>query len=246
MHLDEESTEAYLKDMFRIGKEDQLKRRVFRGFSTICLTSMVQATWEVAVVANSQGLVNGGRAGLFWSFIWTWCGFLPIVLSLAEIASMAPTSGGQYHWISEFSPPRYQQFMSYMSGWLATTSWQAGSAGGSFLASSLIQALIIAYDDSYVPQPYYLTLLFIAMACIYAFFNLLIPEYLPAIETAVAFVHGLAWIPVVVILAVLAQRASAKEVFLTFESSGWSPIGLSVMVGQITAVYFLIRMYFLS
>ena len=28
----------------------------------------------------------------------------------------APTSGGQYHWVSEFAPPRYQHILSYLTG----------------------------------------------------------------------------------------------------------------------------------
>ena len=37
-----------------------------------------------------------------------------------EMSSMAPTSGGQYHWVSEFSSPRYQKFLSYITGILRT------------------------------------------------------------------------------------------------------------------------------
>ena len=37
-------------------------------------------------------------------------------MSLAEMASMAPISGGQYHWVSEFAPPKYQKFLSYFTG----------------------------------------------------------------------------------------------------------------------------------
>lgn len=28
----------------------------------------------------------------------------------------APTSGGQYHWVSEFAPPQYQKSLSYLTG----------------------------------------------------------------------------------------------------------------------------------
>lgn len=35
-----------------------------------------------------QGLVDGGRAGLVWSFVWSVAGFVPVYLSLAEMASM--------------------------------------------------------------------------------------------------------------------------------------------------------------
>jgi hypothetical protein len=40
------------------------------------------------VSANSQGLTDGGIAGLFWSFIWTFLGLGIVMLSLAEMASM--------------------------------------------------------------------------------------------------------------------------------------------------------------
>ena len=40
--------------------------------------------------ANTQGLTAGGLAGLFWSLVWCYAGQTFIVLSLAEMASMAP------------------------------------------------------------------------------------------------------------------------------------------------------------
>ena len=43
---------------------------------------------------NFQMLVDGGTAGMFWSYIWVIIGQFFIVVSLAEMASMAPTAGG--------------------------------------------------------------------------------------------------------------------------------------------------------
>jgi hypothetical protein len=40
------------------------------------------------MLANTQGLIDGGLAGLFWSFIWTFVAFSFVGLSLAEMASM--------------------------------------------------------------------------------------------------------------------------------------------------------------
>lgn len=28
----------------------------------------------------------------------------------------SPTAGGQYHWVSEFAPPRMQELLSYLTG----------------------------------------------------------------------------------------------------------------------------------
>lgn len=36
----------------------------------------------------------------------------------------APTTGGQYHWVSEFAPREHQKFLSYLMGWLCVLGWQ--------------------------------------------------------------------------------------------------------------------------
>ena len=57
---------------------------------------MATAAWEIGIFLINQGLRDGGRAGLIYSVIWNFVGFCPIYLSMAEMASMAPTAGGQY------------------------------------------------------------------------------------------------------------------------------------------------------
>ena len=39
--------------------------------------------------------------------------FLPIVLPMAEMASMAPTASGKYHWVPEHAHPKYRNWLSY-------------------------------------------------------------------------------------------------------------------------------------
>jgi hypothetical protein len=48
--------------------------------------------------------------------IWNFVGFGPIYLSMAEMASMAPIAGAQYHWVSEFAPESLQKVLSYFTG----------------------------------------------------------------------------------------------------------------------------------
>jgi amino acid permease len=49
---------------------------------------------EFVALNNFQMLVDGGTSGMFWSYTWIITGQFFIVLSLAEMASMAPTAGG--------------------------------------------------------------------------------------------------------------------------------------------------------
>lgn len=123
---------------------------------------------------------------------------------------------------------------------MATTSWQAGCAGGAFLCGTLIQGMVASYYPSYVPTRWQGTLFVFAIALIEGLVNSIFVNQLPRIQKIMIFPHGLGWIAVVVFLWVLAPHADAKDVFTGFTSEGWEPIGLSLMIGQITSVYFLI------
>jgi hypothetical protein len=84
---DEGHTRLDAREMKRMGKKQELKRN-FRTLSTIAFTIILQGTWEVLLTATTSGMVNGGLAGLVWSYIWTFFGFTFVVFSLAEMASM--------------------------------------------------------------------------------------------------------------------------------------------------------------
>ena len=34
----------------------------------------------------------------------------------SQFVDSSPTAGGQYHWVSEFAPPRFQKILSYITG----------------------------------------------------------------------------------------------------------------------------------
>ena len=84
-----------LRDMQRLGKKQEFKRN-FGFWSALGFVSVYMATWEFVLVSLSVGFSNGGFGGLFWCFLTTVLCYSTIVASLAEMASMAPTSGGQY------------------------------------------------------------------------------------------------------------------------------------------------------
>lgn len=107
------STDA--ENMRRMGREQELVRN-FRMFSMASFAAMATAVWEFALFQITPALVDGGRPSLMYSTIWNFVGFLPIYLSMAEMASMAPIAGAQYHWVSEFAPRSMQRVLSYVSG----------------------------------------------------------------------------------------------------------------------------------
>lgn len=148
------------------------------------------------LVASTEGLIAGGVAGLFWSYIWTYAGMTLVVLSLAEMASMAPTSGGQYHWVSEFAPPRWQKLLSYITGWMSVMSWQAGAASGPFLVGTLIQSLIYVNDESYEMTNWQGTMFVWAITLIVYLANVYGGRAMPVFQNVMLIVHVFAFMAV--------------------------------------------------
>lgn len=104
------------RDMRRLGRKQELVRN-FRSLSILAFVSLATSAWETNLFVFTQGLKDGGRPNVMYSLIWCFVGFIPIYLSMAEMASMAPIAGAQYHWVSEFAPRRYQKILSYITGY---------------------------------------------------------------------------------------------------------------------------------
>lgn len=196
------------------------------------------ATWEFVLVSLSAGFINGGFGGLFWTFIGTVLCYSTIVASLAEMASMSPTSGGQYHWVSEFAPPQYQKFLSYAAGWMSTLGWLASMASSVFVCTTLVEiaAEVINPDFGFTNWQY--TLLMLAFLVITIGFNTLGAKTLPGLETASLFGHGAGFIIVVVAVWVMCPRNDPSDVFTSFvDSGGWGNIGTACLISQVTVMY---------
>lgn len=163
-------------------------------------------------------------------------GFSFVMASLAEMASMAPTSGGQYHWVSEFAPPQYQKVMSYFIGWMSTLSWQAGTASEPFLVGTLIQACAIVMYPDYAPTNWQGTLMVIAVTIVVWFLNIWGSRAMPLIQNIMLVIHVFGFL--IIVLWALAPRNTAKVTFTQFTNDGgWNSMGLSLMIGQISAIY---------
>ena len=109
------STREDAINMRRMGRTQQLIRH-FRLLSVASFTAIATASWELGLFEITPGLTNGGRPALIYSMLWNFCGFGFIYFSMAEMASMAPIAGAQYHWVSEFAPERFQRGLSYFTG----------------------------------------------------------------------------------------------------------------------------------
>lgn len=171
-------------------------RRDFNQFSAIAFNVILQGAWEVILVASTEGLVNGGVAGMFWSYVWTFAGMTLVTLSLAEMASMTPGPGGPYHWVARFAPPKWRSLLSYLTGWMSAMAWQAGAASGPFIVGTLLRSLIGLNTGSYHETGWYDTLFVWLIASVVYFGNCYGRSALPVVQNFMLILHVSAFLVV--------------------------------------------------
>ena len=215
----------------RLGKKQVLKRRFglipMFGFATCELI-----TWETVLALFSQGLYNGGPAGLAYGFLIAWFSTLSVYTVISELSSMAPIAGGQYYWVYMLAPQRYKKFSSYIIGWLTSLAWVATVATECIFAGTIIQGMIILDNPDYVGTKWQGTLLAWLVIAVAVFINVVIPGLLPTFESFILVFHLAGFVAIMAVLWVFSPHGTVSSVFATsLNEGGWPTQGLSYCVG---------------
>ncbi|EDO04644.1 hypothetical protein SS1G_07127 [Sclerotinia sclerotiorum 1980 UF-70] len=203
-------TQNDLSDMQRLGKKQEFK------CSCLAYPFPVRQSFLREYRSLSVGLINGGFAGLFWVFIGTVICYSPIVASLAEMGSMAPTSGG----------------------WMSSLGWIASFASSILILATLVEAIIDIRNADYSFAPWQYTLIMIAYLLITVGFNTWGARLLPMIETTSLFGHLAGFLVTIIPLWFMAPKNSARTVLLdVVNNGGWSNTGTSCLIAQVSVLY---------
>lgn len=216
-----------------------------RNFNLLSIIGLAYATLNSPTAGStslSVALPSGGNSVVLWGLVVAFLGNLAMALSLAEICTVFPTSGGQYHWASILAPASVAPLISFCAGWFATAGWWALFSTAPSLAGSLITGAYAVAHDSYEPQRWHTYIVYIGYTVIACLLNLYAYRLLPYLNQA-AILWSLAGVVVIAItcLAVAAPNfASGADVFGGFTNeTGW-PDGFAWCLGLLQASFSLI------
>jgi choline transport protein len=170
--------EADEVNLARIGYTQQLQRR-FTFWSMFAFSSCLLGTWEGISLTLISALQSGGPASLMYGFLLAWLGTLSNVASLAEISSIYPTAGGQYHWTYHLSPPSIRTFTSYIVGWIGFTGLTAAGASVAFITGVQVQGLIILCHPDFEPRAWIVVVAFWVVVLLAGLINIFGVRLLP-------------------------------------------------------------------
>ncbi|KAF4466110.1 amino acid permease [Fusarium albosuccineum] len=222
----------------QLGISSQLERS-FSLPSLIGLCLCLMATWEASAAVLAQALLSGGAPCLFYNFVLTILCSLAIGASLAEIASIYPTAGGQYHWVTALFPSWGRKHVGWATGWISVGGQIVFTASPAFACGLLTQGLIILNKGGdYAAPRWHGMLLYWAFLAYATAMNIWGHRLLPTANLISGVVHVVSFVAALAVLAVMAEKNSAHFVFVDVQNlTGWSSDGVAWMVGLVSTIY---------
>ncbi|KAL2948154.1 hypothetical protein AAZX31_20G109500 [Glycine max] len=128
--------------LLELGYKQQLKRDL-SAISNFSLSFSVLSVLTGITTLYNTGLNYGGPVSMQYGWFIA-SGFTMLVaLSMAEICSSYPTSGGLYYWSAKLAGPTWAPFASWITGWFNIIGQWAGSTSVNFSLAQLIQVIIL-------------------------------------------------------------------------------------------------------
>ncbi|KAH3671320.1 hypothetical protein OGAPHI_000543 [Ogataea philodendri] len=152
-----------------LGYKQELKRD-FSMFTTFAIAFSTLGLLPSVAGTLWYSMAYTGNAGITWVYLVAMGGILCVALSMAEIASAFPTSGGLYYATAMLAPPKYKAFLSWFVGWSNYLTQITGGPSVGYSTASMILALKEISDPNYEYQKWHCFLLAtsitISSACI--------------------------------------------------------------------------------
>ncbi|XP_021824300.1 amino-acid permease BAT1-like isoform X1 [Prunus avium] len=221
--------------LHELGYKQELKRDLSLLSNFAFSFSIISVLTGVTTLYNT-GLKYGGPVSVVYG--WFIAGFFTIFvgLSMAEICSSYPTSGGLYYWSAKLAGPRWAPFASWLTGWFNIVGQWAVTTSVDFSLAQLINVIILLSSggrngggtsgDKYAVIGIHGGILFL-----HALINSLPISYLSLFgQLAAAWNIVGVFVLMILIPCVATERASAKFVFTHFNTDNGDGVNNKVYI----------------
>jgi amino acid transporter len=113
-NLEDPEAQRDAQDLARLGYAQEFFRGM-GGFSNFAISFSIISILTGAVTLFDYGLSMGGPLEMTLGWPIATLGTLFVALSMAELCSALPTSGGMYHWAAELGGPMWAWFAAWLN-----------------------------------------------------------------------------------------------------------------------------------
>eukprot|EP01018_Ginkgo_biloba_P025347 Gb_18566 [translate_table: standard] len=221
LYMTKDSDQARLQEL---GYKQELKRELSALSNFAFSFSLISILTGITTLYNT-GLAYGGPLTMVYG--WPIAGFFTMFvgLSMAEICSAYPTSGGLYFWSYRLSGKEWGPFASWMTGWFNIVGQWAGTTSVDYSLAQMLQVIILLSTggingDGYKASKYVVLGLHGGILLLHAILNSLPINILSFFGTFASAWNVLGVFVLMILIPVVAPvRASSTFVFKTFNTN---------------------------
>ncbi|EHK18240.1 uncharacterized protein TRIVIDRAFT_44930 [Trichoderma virens Gv29-8] len=223
------ATESTSQTVELIQLNPQAVPRDIGAFQIIALGFNIPNSWAGVATAFSAALTAGGPVSLIYGNFVITAMYASAAVTLAELASVYPTAGGQYHFTSIMAPKSYNRSISYICGMIATVSW--------IICSTSVASITTEFYSGYKANAWQLFLISQGLNLFSLAYNLFLLKRTRWIHDAAFFLTLSTFLTISIVCLARGDKQSSTWVWTNFEpSSGWPPV-VSFFTGLTTHAY---------
>lgn len=221
--------------LHELGYKQELNRDLSVVSNFAFSFSIISVLTGVTTLYNT-GLTYGGPVSLAYGWLIAGAFTMIVGLSMSEICSSYPTSGGLYYWSAKLAGPGWAPFASWITGWFNIVGQWAVTTSIDYSLAQLISVIILLSTGGnngggYEASKYVVICFHGAILLLHAIINSLPITWL-SLFGQVAAAWNLVGVFVLMILipSVATERASAKFVFTHFNTDNGEGINSKVYI----------------
>ncbi|KIN94136.1 hypothetical protein M404DRAFT_1008585, partial [Pisolithus tinctorius Marx 270] len=181
-------------------------------------------------------LPNGGASAMVWGWVVGSFFILSVGLSMAELGSAAPTSGGLYYWAYSLSSPRWQNLLSWIVGYANTVGSIASVASIDWgCAVQVAAAASIGSGQTFVATNVQLYGIYVAILLSHALVCSLGTTVLARLQSIYVAINILLCIAVIIVLPVATPKGYINSASYALVN-GW-PNGFAFVLSLVAPLW---------
>ncbi|KAF1999514.1 amino acid transporter [Amniculicola lignicola CBS 123094] len=227
-----------------LGYKSEFKRE-FSLFTTFCVSFAVLGLLPSFASTLYYGMGYAGTAGMTWGWIIAMVGIQSVAMSMAELCSSMPTSGGLYYAAAVLAPPGWGPFAAWITGWSNWLAQVTAAPSVNYGTSAMILASASIQNPSYVPTDYQTFLLTVFIMLIHGVMSSFPTKWLAQVNSFGSTFNFFALIIVIILIPAGTDRvarglpkfAPSSEVWGTIYEGTTFPPGISVLMSFIGVIW---------
>ncbi|KAK6524818.1 hypothetical protein TWF281_011716 [Arthrobotrys megalospora] len=227
--------------LYALGYKQEFKRE-FSLWTTFCVSFAVLGLLPSFASTLYYGMGYAGTAGMVWGWIVAMVFIQCVAMSMAELCSSMPTSGGLYYAAAVLAPEGYGPFAAWITGWSNWIVQVTAAPSVDYAMAAMILALGSMSNPDYIPTAYQTFLLSVLIMLLHGVISSMPTLWIARFNSVGTVINIIALVTVIIVIPADTTRRNPR---FNPSSSVWGdisnmtdyPDGVAVLMSFISVIW---------